>query len=269
LTTEIHADGLIIGNALWAMREELGAEITDSVIVNALATFTENTNFTLAAEAIIAEAELVDEATGNAVKAIIEERGLIGCDRVMDYSSPVIISGNGAVPFTIPGTQETDIVPFSSYTPSFQQWRAPLAGESQTVKVEMQGQAGGGFGGFGGAPDDPEIELAIKWGSDAILYTYDGTKPAEHDASMVLPMTSGEGTQGLVKYTTEFSIPCDMDPESIVIQFHTRSTSGLSGLILEIEDSSEALVGAELCGESTEAGEEGQTDEEGGDADTP
>ena len=257
ITTEIHADGLIIGNALWTMREEYGAELADTIILNALGTFTENTNFTFAAEAIITEAELVDEDTGKRVREIFEERGLIGCDRVMDYTGTVLISGGGAIPFTIPGTQETDIIPFSSYTPSFQQWRTALSSDMQSLKVEMQGQAGGGgFGGFGGATEDPIIELAVKWGDEPILYTYDGTKPAEHDADLILPMDSSEGTQGLVKYIVEIPIPCEASPESVVVQFHTRSTSGVAGIILDIDQSSTPLEGVEACGATTEEGTE-------------
>ena len=267
LTTEVHADGLLIGNALWTLRVALGAEVADSIILNAIETFTDDTNFTKAAEAIIAEAELLDPETGLTVQTIFEERGLLGCNRVMDFTGYFIAQG-GALPVTLPGTQETDLVPFSSYTPSFLQWKLPVDATTQSIVVEVEGQAGGGFGGFGGGSAElPTIELALKWDGGPILYTYDGTKPAVHNASLIVPMETSEGTQDLTKYRAEFSLPCGFEANDVVFQFHTRSTSGISAYILKSILSDSPLEGSVPC-ESEEGGETseegGETSEEGG-----
>ena len=254
LTTEVHADGLIIGSALWEMRSTLGPEVSDALILNALGTFSEDTNFTSASEAIIAEAEGVDEATGQTVRTIFEERGLLGCDRVMDYDGPIVKTGGAdSLPFTIPGTQETDLIPFSSYVPSFQQWRIPVTPETRVMTVELTGQAGGGLGGFGfgGPQENPSIALAVKFADEPVLYTYKGAKPAEHDADAVLPMEDSASSQGLLTYLVEVELPCDGEATAVHLQFHTTSGAGLAGLGLEVTETT-----VETCGGAEENEEE-------------
>lgn len=254
LTTEIHADGQLIGNAAWAMREAFGPMQADSVILRALANFTNDTNFAIAAQAIIAEAALEDPPIDEEVTAIFEERGLLNCQRVKDYDGKFVATGmSGSLPLSLAGTQETGLLPFQSSIPSFVQWRYTLPEDKAVLKVEFQIQVGGGggMGGWGGESENPSLSIALKSGGEAILYDYSGGS-ATHDALFVVPMEDSPGTQEeLTRYKAYLHGDCIEGGDTVTLQIHNSSGSGgniymvtLSGLDEAPED---ALVNASGC----------------------
>jgi Zn-dependent metalloprotease len=91
LQGEGHYDGEIVGGALWDLRNQLGAAKTDHLQYGALAGATIR-SFDNWAEALLAQAEVMKDEVGElqfddadvaALQAVIDERGLVGCIRVV------------------------------------------------------------------------------------------------------------------------------------------------------------------------------------------
>jgi MYXO-CTERM domain-containing protein len=87
LLGEAHEDGMIIGGALWAVREVVGVPLADDIIYGALASLTPAPTFLEYATAVdehaLASGEL-DQATLDAVSAVFEERGWYKSDRAIE-----------------------------------------------------------------------------------------------------------------------------------------------------------------------------------------
>ena len=77
----MHAHGRVIGSAGWALRGRVGAEVADRVIFKALDLFNLNTTHEEAAELIVAMAEEEGEAVAAAAREVLDEHGMIRCDR--------------------------------------------------------------------------------------------------------------------------------------------------------------------------------------------
>jgi Zn-dependent metalloprotease len=74
---QVHADGNIWSGALWDIREQLGADITDEIAINAIAMLSPDAEFYDAAEAaILAADELYGRAAAEVVAVAMERRGL-------------------------------------------------------------------------------------------------------------------------------------------------------------------------------------------------
>jgi Zn-dependent metalloprotease len=74
---EVHADGNIWSGALWDVREQLGADITDEIAINAIAMLSPNAEFYDAAEAAINAAdELYGSRAAEIVATAMERRGI-------------------------------------------------------------------------------------------------------------------------------------------------------------------------------------------------
>ena len=86
---EPHEDGKLVGGAAWAIREVLGAETADAVFYGALGQLVPTPSFQDFGEAVaqaieeLEEDGAIDGATGDEVRGILEERGLLLCGRSM------------------------------------------------------------------------------------------------------------------------------------------------------------------------------------------
>ncbi len=78
LNGRVHHDGQIWSRALWDIRQALGAEVADTIILEAQFDFAPDTNMPAAAEATVATAEeLYGSAVANTVLAAFQDRGIL------------------------------------------------------------------------------------------------------------------------------------------------------------------------------------------------
>ena len=174
LTAEVHADGEIFASALWAIRAAIGADKADEAIFGALVGFTQTTDFSVAAQTTIYEAKNVLSAEdAAAVEQIFNDRGLVGCDRVM----PADKVGKRNIPLTFAGTNQIAVNPFGDYLPGYVQFRAELPAGVTEMQVVMypQGQV--------------TADLAVKPGDQPVKYAVP-IGGGGHDALVVVPFTS-------------------------------------------------------------------------------
>jgi len=105
LTTEIHADGKIIGSALWDMRVALGRDIADGIILNALHQFSKTTNINAAGNFIRAEAKKVSLATGKKVEQILNDHGILTCQRSKKWIKFKDLASPDKLPYRLLGRE--------------------------------------------------------------------------------------------------------------------------------------------------------------------
>ena len=239
LTTEFHADGEIVGSAMWAIRQALGAEVADGVILEALQTFTNETTIEDAGLAIAEAAAKLDPPRDAEVTAILEDHGMLGCDRVMDYA-PFEATGPGALPVEVPGTMTTGLYQFKSWVPGFLQWRFALPEGKVAFKIEMDVIGGSAYTGYGGPA--PTLSLLVKKGADAIEFTYKGAT-VTHDADAEIKLDKGKASQqGLTPFSATISGTC-VDPGDYVLQLKNVSKTGGQIYSLKITALSDAPEG--------------------------
>ena len=189
LTAEVHADSEIFSSALWQIRKDLGNVDSDRVILQAVLTLTDASDFTIAANATIDSAEelLGAEARAKVEKAFVD-RGLIDCARVL----PVERVGERGIPVTVEGADAFSPNPFRDFVPGYLQYSFVVPEGTRTITLTIE-EGGGGLGGlFGGGGAAPELEAAFKVGTEPVQYTISGAGNGRHDATLVLPVTSGK-----------------------------------------------------------------------------
>jgi hypothetical protein len=170
---EEHIDGRIYSSALWAIREALGKEDADTIIFNALLTFSKLTAFEEAALATIAEAALMDPPQDKVVEELFAERGLLGCNhRVREYED----KDAGTYPHFVPGIYSTGVPGFADGAPSFLQYRFEIGDVAKSIRLEINAEPGGDMSFlsmFFGGPSSVDLSVAIKRGEEPITYHYD------------------------------------------------------------------------------------------------
>lgn len=185
LTAEVHADSEIFSSALWKIRQALGAVDADRVILDAVLTLTNTSDFTIAAEATVdaADALLGPEAAAT-VRQAFDDRGIIDCPRVL----PVERVGARGLPVSLPGVGDLGAAnPFDSYAPGYLQYSVEIPPQAQTLVLTLELAEGGLFGGLpGGGGGAPELAAAFKRGDAPIAYATEAGA-AGHDAEVVVP----------------------------------------------------------------------------------
>ncbi|GMV40687.1 MAG: hypothetical protein AMXMBFR64_24030 [Myxococcales bacterium] len=239
LTTEFHADGEIVGSAMWSIRAQLGPAAADAIILKAIQTFTNATTIDGASEAIIEEAGKLDPPRDAEVEQILRDHGMLGCNRVMPYKA-FLATGGDSLPLEIPGTSTTGLPQFFKWVPGFVQWRytqpTGKAGFSIMLKI-----AAGGVGGFGGG-SLPTLSLLAKRGGQPITYAYAGATTT-HDAEVEIPLVQGKSdAQGLTPYTATVFGDCVAEGD-VVLQIKNTSKTGGQIYALQISALTEAPDG--------------------------
>jgi len=182
---EEHIDGLMYSTALWEIREALGPTDADAIIFNALLTFVETTGFHEGAQATIAEAALLEPPQDEAVQAIFEAHGLLGCDgRMRSWKN-----NNGTrFPEFLPGTQTTGVAGFSDGAPGYIQHTLEVPKGAKSFHLEVGAESAGALALLGDFLGGGEVSLAIALKHDgAINYEYD--PDYLHDETALIPLT--------------------------------------------------------------------------------
>ena len=171
LTTEIHADGRIVGSAMWAVREAIGKAKADSIILAAIQSFGQTTEFESAGAMILAEADKQDSASKPIIEKILKEYGILGCERIKPMGNWSAASSKDKVPFAVQGMQNGQQGAFPDGMPGYIQHSVEVPADAKGVQISWVAQ-GGGFGGFGGG--GPKLNLAIEHNKPVLLGGFTG-----------------------------------------------------------------------------------------------
>ena len=147
LTTEVHADGKIISSAAWKIRQTIGAAQTDTIILNALQSFTQSTNLDKAGKLILAEASNIDTAVGDKVKAILTEYGVLGCVRTKPYINYVAANTAEKVPYSVQGVPAAAASSMPKGLPGYVQFYVDIPSNSGGIELGWSAASQGGYGG--------------------------------------------------------------------------------------------------------------------------
>jgi hypothetical protein len=157
LTTEIHADGEIVGAALWSMRAAIGKTFADQAVFQAVQASSVATGFEEFGALVLDAARRLSPENETVVESILQEHGLLSCERVKTWADTDFVAESG-LPLTVEGRQSA-MGAFTGGVPAYLQLRVP-AQSSSFVQLEWEQSAGGGF--FGGAPSP--LALAVRRG---------------------------------------------------------------------------------------------------------
>jgi hypothetical protein len=189
LTTEIHADGKIVGSTMWEIRTAIGQQQADTIILAAVQSFTASTNLTSAGKLILSEAKKVDAETGKIVGDILKAHGMITCVRAKEWTDFSAMTSEDHVPISVEGTDA--LQPGSGLTdgvPGYFQLFVDVPAGTAGVKLSWRASPGQGAG-MGGSGSAPNIQLALKKGAPVQL-----AEPLAPDA-----MVQGKTDTGLGK----------------------------------------------------------------------
>ena len=170
LTTEIHADGKIVGSALWEVRTALGAAVTDELAFNAVQNATGETGLDEFGELLRAEA--VAAGVDDTVTPILTAHGMIGCERVKPWVAVSFANTPEQVPHQVEGMQNAQ-GGFPDGMPGYHQFSVEVpAGKSVALNWSLVPAQG-----FGGGANGP-LHLAVRKGS-AIQFDFNGGMTAD------------------------------------------------------------------------------------------
>lgn len=165
ITTEIHADGKVIGSAMWAIRELVGAAAADPIVFAALQSSSQGTSFEQFGQLVLANAQAdltAEQAT--AVEGILRDHGVIGCVRAKPWTAFNAQTTEEGVPYTVYGKQ--DIGGSGEWAPGIVQFYFD-ANPGEAVELSWTLGAGGGGLIGGGAPSP--LDIAIRHGEPVTL----------------------------------------------------------------------------------------------------
>ncbi len=237
ITSEIHADGRIIGAAMWAVREKLGKIKADSIILSALQSFTKATNLDGAMKLIVAEAG--KQGSKADVEAILKDHGLIGCVPAKEWKEWNYLGSKDLLPYTIQGKQGQAAGQLKDGMPgSVQFWFEPPAG---THAVELSYQVGGGgMGGFGGAP---MVNLALAHKAPVTMNIFGGYVNAD------IKVSPGKSPSNPKVQTVTLDNPCIAVGGRFYAMFLNQGagTGQLQWLGIKYKKKGDKLINAHDC----------------------
>ncbi|MBM4342225.1 MAG: M36 family metallopeptidase [Deltaproteobacteria bacterium] len=175
LYTEIHADGKIIGSAMWTLRNQLGADVADGIILKALQQFSMQTNMEAAAKLIVAEAKKASEDAGAKTKEALTDHGMLGCVRAKKLVDFEVSKSADKVPYAIESKDQTGPnLKLPDGVPGYVQFFVDVPAGAKVLQIRWKAEsAGGGFGGFGGGAA-PDVGLGLNKGKPAQINLFDG-----------------------------------------------------------------------------------------------
>jgi hypothetical protein len=160
LTSQIHADGKIIGSALWEARAVLGPDAVDGVVFGAVMSATTTTGLEQFGQLLIAEADANLSAEDAATfEEVMVDFGVVGCDRARTWGTVNLAQTEG-VPHAVEGSQSLGMQ-LPNGVPGYHGWKVTIP-EGQVAEISWTMQAGGGF--FGGGGEITPLGLAVRSG---------------------------------------------------------------------------------------------------------
>lgn len=172
LTGEVHADGRIFASALWAIRQKVGKDFADRVVLRALLAFTNHTSFSAAAKLIVAEAEKEDFDKSEQMLLILKKHGLIDCVRVLPMVAWSAENSENKTRFRVAGGDSLG-GGYKFGVPAYLQWRLAVKQGTQAVRIRWHAESPGTF-------NNPNLTLALQFGGAVTLSGANGGKVIAH-----------------------------------------------------------------------------------------
>jgi hypothetical protein len=229
LTTEIHADGKIVGSALWSVREAVGADVADAAAFAAVQLSSISTGFEEFGALVLAEATRISPDKAGAVEQILDDHGLLGCERVQTWRDVNLVATTG-LPHAVGGTQQTPGI-FPDGVPAYLQLEVKPS-DARYIQLEWTLQDGGG--GPWGQPAAP-ISLALRSGQ-AIEIDDGGRIVADQ---IVATEFAGGTSQRVV-------VDAACAAGGLFTQFVNTGGAGASVVVLGLDELEEAPAGSEV-----------------------
>jgi MYXO-CTERM domain-containing protein len=190
LSGESHADGLVWGRAVWAIRSKVADQsLFDLVVFKTMASLSKHASYADAATQLLQVAQLSDPTLGPLVSAEIKSRGLEGCSRIVPLPPDTMKQG------LLLGRSEVVGLPA---VPASLQYRIDVPSDALELQLSVSGakHAGSSVGAY------------IRRG-EAVSYqgtkvTYDVAKPG---ATATLTFTTADEQNALVPGTSYFVLP--------------------------------------------------------------
>jgi len=191
LTTEVHADGKIIASAAWAIRQALGAPQTDTIILNALQSFTESTTLDKAGKLILAEATALDTAAGAKVQKILDAHGILGCQRTKPFVNWNIEQAAEQVPYSVQGISPQAAAQMPKGLPGYVQFYIDVPPNSGGIELQWIAEIQTQFG-----PNAVPLGLAVRL-AKPVLFLYLGGGDIYSDGLFDAPQSPQDKSQKL------------------------------------------------------------------------
>lgn len=195
LTSEVHADGKIIGSALWALRTALTRDVADPVILAALQQFSMQTNLDMAAKLIVKEAKLQIPDQAKQVEKILNDHGLISCVRAKKWQDWFFQNSEDKLPLTVEAKDSAtqgSFMKFPDGVPGYLQHYIDVPADAVAVQVGWKAQSEGGFG-----MSVAKLNLAIKSDKPVVLGLMSGGSVSA-DAKLTVKSDPGDASAQLV-----------------------------------------------------------------------
>ena len=236
MTTEIHADGKIIGSALWAVREKLGKVETDAIVLAALQSFTKATKLDGAMKLILAEADKKGKKA--VVKAVLDDFGVIGCVPAKEWKEWTYLNSPDLLPYTVEGVQGGGPQPKDGMPGYVQFWfDAPVGTHAVELSFEAKGQ--GGFGGGG----QPNIQLAARKKDPVTVSVFDGSALAD---TMVAVKSNPSKAQIRTVTLTGACLPQKSD-KVYTLMFNKGGKAQVTWLGIKVKKAGDTLINPHNC----------------------
>ncbi len=161
LTGEVHADGRVFSSALWAIRQKVGADFADRVVLRALLAFTNHTSFAGAAKLIVAEAEKEDFDKSEQMLLILKKHGLADCTRVLPMATWSAEKSQDKALFRVAGGELLG-GGYKFGVPAYLQWRLAVQSGTQAVRIRWHAESPGTF-------NNPNLSLALQFNGAVTL----------------------------------------------------------------------------------------------------
>ena len=170
---ESHYDGRMWSAAMWAVREVLGAEITDRVVFNALMQYGNSTTFHEAADIILTEAALEGAEVKATFSQIMNERNVAACERVKPYVDIDWVPHDQ--PLTVKGSYTTQIPEFvnAGAVPMAFQYVVDVPEGTAAIEFEFKARVSDQMAQYGDFQIKPQLAFRV---DQPVAYSYGGSQ---------------------------------------------------------------------------------------------
>ena len=213
---EVHVHGRVIASTMWEVRQQVGAELADQLMFNALEQFNVNTTHQEAAELIVNEAETIAPDQAETVRSILLNFGLLDCVRSHKWEAYAPRQTDN-VPYSVLGTQNVPIGALREVgVPAHKQFYIELPEDKAAVEVRWTVQAP--QSGFGGMSMASPLKLGVRAG-EPVFFTFGPTSmTADH---VIEPELDGS------RQIATFGRSCFVDGQPLHTVFLNPSSSEL------------------------------------------
>jgi uncharacterized protein (TIGR03382 family) len=217
---QVHQDSQHVSAALWAGRlANLGTDngaTYDAAFYAMLVSIAPNADFAQVAQVMAARVSTAfNPAAGAALTTIFQQKGVIGCSKVLDVTNATTPRSMFAIPTAAPLRNANVPGPFQF------KLRVPAGAQAITIRGDQ-----GGGGGFGG--NVPAIGVVTK--STPITFTRNGGQ-VTHDGTLA---GSVQAANGQLNGRVEVRVPCGAS-EEIHVALTARGGATLQNLVVAAE----------------------------------